>query len=650
MTVDVVGYLTGKGLELKRSDAHNVHTHCFFCSEDSTKRGRLYINVDPEADIPGLFKCFLCDEHGSFVSIKKHFGDEIERVEEQGEELFQIFRVAAAFYHDQLVEDHSEAFAWLRGPDRNLSVETIVNARLGYASGGLYRELRQHDFAVKDMLATGLIMEDRQTNRLTDSLHEMVTIPYFVAGNCVGIRGRAYPYDKNGDRPKYKTCGGTKSRLFNSDATWQVDEIVICEGEFDALSMQQIGVPAVGVPGARNWQESWDGYVDHMRQLWIVFDPDKTGQEGAKKLKDRFGARVKEVRLDNEGRPVDVTDWLSAGHTENDFEVAKRDAMSGGLLITVDEALAEHESTQGQQGFQFGNEELDHWIKPGLLPTQVMVVLAKTGTGKTIFLLNTMHRMRLVKGQEDLKFLFVSLEQTRGEWFERARRIHRFYNLDSTDKGALDFWRNNLMLIDKNRLSEAELVSALDDYEYRIGSPPDVVFIDYLGYWAQSFKGERYQRTSDAVMTLKAIAKDRRLPIITPHQVSRLAKNGEEPDADAARDAGVIEETADFLFLLWTQDAQHGRSFEEKSGLVHMRIGKSRHGGRGVKMDFQFAPISLALIPCHNTSDPRLLQQARDELRYEREYHDTWEQAVYRHVTGIEGHVEPRPGIQERLV
>lgn len=646
---DVLGYLQDKGLELKRSDASNVHTACFFCDEDPSKRGRMYVNIDADAEIPGLFKCFLCGTHGSLVSIKKHFGDPINEQEEHGDELSQIFRAAATYYHEQLGENPM-AFSWLRSRERNLSVETIVDARIGYATGGLYRRLKDEGFSTQDIVASGLVIEERASKRLVDSLNGMVTIPYFVAGNCVGVRGRSYPYDKTSNSPKYKTCGGTKAKLFNSDAVWQGDEIVICEGEFDALSLRQLGIAAVAVPGANVWQDAWDGYFIDMRRIWLAFDPDEAGEKGAKKLLDKFGPRVKSIRLEHDGSPVDVTDWVAAGGTAQDFEEAKSDALAGGLLVTVDDALAEHAETQGVQGIKFGTDELDRWLAPGLLPSQVMVILAKSGTGKTIFLLNTMQWMRMVPGQQDMKFLFVSLEQTRGEWFERARRIHRFYNVSAGDSDALDFWRNNLMIIDKNRLTETELVAALDDYEYRMGGPPDVVLVDYLGYWAQSFKGERYERTADAVMTLKAIAKDRRVPIITPHQVSRIAKYGEEPDVDAARDAGVIEETADFLFLLWTQDAALGRSEEEKSGVVHMRIGKSRHGGRGVKIDHQFAPLSLTLIPHLNTTDVKLLQRARDELKYEREYQDKWEQAVYRHRTGFQGHLEPMPGFQERMI
>jgi replicative DNA helicase len=312
--------------------------------------------------------------------------------------------------------------------------------------------------------------------------------------------------------------------------------------------------------------------------------------------------------------------------------------------VSVRDAIAEFEEVQGKTGIQTGLKILDNAIAPGLLPAQLMVVLAKSGVGKTLFLLNLMHRMSMVPGQEHLRFLFLSLEQTRGEWWDRARRIHRFYNIESTEQEAEAFWQDRLMIVDKNRLSEAEIVSALDDFDYQLGGQPDVIMLDYLGYWAQGFKGERYERVSDAVMNLKAMAKDRRIPIITPHQVSRGTKYGEEPDTDAARDAGVIEETADFVLLLWSPDTAVGRQEEEKSGVVQMKIGKSRHGGRGKRITLQFAPISLALVPQESTA---YAQMAVSELQFDREYGDSWERAVYRHRTGFRGTIKGDTAVQE---
>lgn len=649
MTVDVLGYLDGKGLPLKKAGGFEVNTTCFFHGEDPQSRGRLYINIDPEAEIPGLFMCQVCGEKGSIVSLKRHFGDPIDEggKEDDSNTTLEIFAVAADYYHRQLGL-FDDAFLWLRGEERGLEIETIVDRQVGYAyhDNGLYKHLREQGWTTAQIMRTGLVIEHQ--GKVRDSLRDMVTIPYFVAGNVVSIRGRAWPFtdeDKAAKKPKYKTCGGNSARLYNSDRTWECEELVVTEGEFDCMVMEQLGFPAVGVPGARIWQDSWDGYVANVRRVWLVFDRDTAGEAGAQKLTDRFGPKVKRVHLSEEGQKKDPTTWVvKEGHTAEDFRALMRDATKGGLLITVDEAFEEHGELIGRKGLKLGYELLDVVIDPGLIDGQVMVPLAKSGTGKTVFLLNIMQRIAMVPGQEDTPMLFISLEQTRGEWFERARRIWRFYNLDGTDQDCLDFWRDRLLLVDKNRINPTEFHSILDDYEYRQGRKPGVVCLDYIGYWARAFKGEPYQRVAEAIMMLKEIAKDRRIRVIAPHQVNRTTKYGEEPDIDSARDAGVIEETADYVFLLWSPDTQLGRPEEDKSGIVKVKIGKSRHGGRGVKIDLQLAPISLAMVPHGSSIHARM---ATKELAWDAK-NAKWDEAVYRHVTGIDGKVEGMPWLNGR--
>lgn len=627
MSVDVLRYLESKGLQLKRAGGWEIHTACMFCGEDPQARGRLYINTDPDAEIPGLFECKICDKHGALPTIQRFFGDEPERSKEDDDRWIgrrEIFAEAASYYHECLAE-HPDVYKWLRGPDRGLTLETIQKAQLGYANGGLLHHMREKGYQTKDLIETGLVVE--YSGRLQDSLREMVTIPYFVTGNVVTIRGRKWPFDGSG--AKYKTLGGNSVRLYNSDAVWDATELILTEGEFDALTVKQLGFDnVVACPGAGVWQDAWDGYLAQTRRVFAVFDNDAAGNKGLAKLLERFGPKIKPVNLSEEGK-CDPTTWVAQGGTPEEFQNLLS-ASIGGLLITVDEAEKEHSSLQGLEGLKFGIPKLDVTIAPGLLPSQVMVVLAKAGTGKTLFLLNLFQRILMCPGQEDFKILFISLEQTRGDWWERARRIYRFYNLDADDRECMDFWRERILLVDKNRLSEAELLTVLDDYRERMGADPDLVGIDYLGYWAQGFKGERYERVSDAIMSIKSVAKDRRLRVVTPHQVSRVAKYGEEPDADSARDAGVVEETADFLLTLWSPDAQLGRKEEDKSGIVSSRIGKSRHGGRGVKIDMQFAPLTLALVP---EGDP-LQHYARVELGLEQE-HQTWEDAIFAHRTGV---------------
>jgi hypothetical protein len=73
---------------------------------------------------------------------------------------------------------------------------------------------------------------------------------------------------------------------------------------------------------------------------------------------------------------------------------------------------------------------------------------------------------------------------------------------------------------------------------------------------------------------------------------------------------------------------------------VKVKIGKSRHGGRGMKLDLQLAPISLAMVPYGHSMHSRM---AVKELEWERKYHSKWPEAVYRHLTGVEGMIEGSP-------
>lgn len=620
---DILGYLQSKAPgPIKRAGGSEVHTPCWWCGEDQNKRGRLYINVNNDAAIPGLFQCKICGKKGAFPTIQRYFGDEPEH-EDSDSWMTQreVLQVAADFYHDCLA-DHSEVLSWLKGPERGLSLQTIVDYKLGYADGRLYNHLR-NQFSINEIQKTGLVWD--YNGRLRDSLIGMVTIPYFVAGNVAMIRGRAWPYDGSGQ--KYKTPPNQSSRLYGPDATWDANELICTEGEFDCLILRQLGFPnVVASPGAGIWQDSWDGYLSQAKRVFVVFDNDSAGALGRQKLKEKFDTKIRPVDLPGLGK-MDPTRWVQDGGTKEQFQQLLFKAASSGMLLTVDDAVEEHSELQTLQGLKLGFEKLDVVLAPGLLPGQVMVILAKTNVGKSLILFNMFERMLHVAGQENKKVLFLSLEMTRGDWFERARRIWRFYNLAGDDRECAEYWRSRIMMVDKNRMNLDEVNTVLDEFNERTGQPPDLVAIDYLGYWARAFRGDPYIRVSDAIMEAKGLAKDRRLRLVIPHQISRVAKFGEEPEIDNARDSGIVEETADFALTMWAPDAMIGRKEEDKSGIVNLRVGKSRHGGKGVQASFQFAPLTLAFVPME---DQRHASMAARELDMERR-RDTWEDAIYKH-------------------
>jgi archaellum biogenesis ATPase FlaH len=631
--MDIASYLAGKGISVRQAGANNVHVACFFCGEDTASRGRLYIATGPTEDAVGLYHCKLCDARGNLRTIQRHFGDEVvdNREADSFRSQQRVLQEAARFYADNL---HPDVEKWLK-QERCLTSETIEKHQFGWAPSedktALFRHLRSKGLDSRDILSTGLCVE--RNGGVRDFLQGLVTIPYHVSGQVVQIRGK----DMQG---KYVTPPGAKTRLFNTDALLGNEEVVLTEGEFDALVLEQMGYNAVASPGSNVWQDSWNGYFDEARVVYVVFDPDEPGKKGAAKIRDNLGnkAKIVELPLDGPGdlKDVDPSAMVAQGAIKDTFDGLFRAAiMANSLLITVDEAFVEWSEVQGMEGLKFGFEELDTAIAPGLLPSQVCLVLAKTNSGKTIILLNIFHRLATV--QPDAHVLFISLEQTRGDWFERARRIWNFYNLntprDQVNKLTLDFWRPRLEMVDKNRVTEDELVACIGEYELRHGRKPDLVAVDYLGYWAAGFKGrDRYEKVGDAIMSLKAVAKDQRVAILSPHQVNRGAEFGQEFEIDSARDSGAVEETADFVFTLWNPDSVRGVAAEDRSGVIKMKIGKSRHGGKGNVVSLQFAPLTLAMVPIEETAKLRL---ARDELKYVLQ-RDSWEHAIFRHRTGMQ--------------
>lgn len=624
---EIESYLISKGWTFKHGTGNNVYGACFFHGEEPNKRGRLYVNTDDNADVLGKFICFVCGETGALNKIRKHFGDEPLSTNKHilSESRSEILEAAANYYYENLLKN-DEALVYLL-EDRGLVFDTIEKHKIGWADGKLFEHLVGLGFSESDIRKTNLV-----TSNNKDFFNGVITIPYHVVGRVVQIRGKFIG-------GKYKGAPGQEAALFNSDCTLNYDNnesIVICEGEFDALVMSQLGYNAVGVPGAQTWKEAWTEYLSDFKKYIICFDNDSTGHKAAEKLASSLGPASKIVELpahdiDREEEKNDPSHLIvNVGWRREDFDRLFIGA-KGGLLVTVDDAKREWDEYQqlinSGAAVQFGIEMLDRAIFPGLMPAQVCVIIAKTGVGKTLTLLNTFERIR--RSQPEVDILFVSLEQTRGEWFDRARKIHSFYNLECNDSDVMDYYRDNLTLIDKNRVTEEELIQCIEQYEMEKGKKPGIIAVDYLGYWARSFKGEAYERTSAAIMALKAVAKDTRIPIIAPHQVSRMAETGEEPSLNSLRDSGVVEETADFVFALWTPDQRRNTNKEDRQGEIYWKILKSRHGGVGTKVSLQFDPLTLAMVP---KGDP-LWQRAKDGHDMYMNG-DTYEEALYRHRTG----------------
>jgi len=150
-----------------------------------------------------------------------------------------------------------------------------------------------------------------------------ITIPIYDV-NDIHLFNK-YRRDPAGDigdttNPKYRYDKGAKISLYGINKPI-ADQVIICEGEFDAMILQSKGFCAVtSTGGAMSFQEEWKKYfVD--KDVYVCFDNDKAGTEGKIKVL-KILPWAKNLPLPGEvGDHGDITDYFIKLHkTENDFK------------------------------------------------------------------------------------------------------------------------------------------------------------------------------------------------------------------------------------------------------------------------------------------------------------------------------------------
>lgn len=123
--------------------------------------------------------------------------------------------------------------------------------------------------------------------------------------------------------PKYTYDKGATVNLFNIEVLFQKPEkVVICEGEFDVMVLESLGIHAVtSTGGATSFQESWVPFFKDL-DVYVCMDNDDAGQKGLVKICN-FLPDAKYVPLPAEvGDHGDITDFfVKLKKTKKDFEI-----------------------------------------------------------------------------------------------------------------------------------------------------------------------------------------------------------------------------------------------------------------------------------------------------------------------------------------
>lgn len=147
--------------------------------------------------------------------------------------------------------------------------------------GPVYRYLTE-ERKISPFVLTQYRVGEHKTNaemcfaQFSDNGKAVVFVKY------VGVRRRP-----DGGKVEYSDPKGASPGLWGKHAVGsETDELVITEGELDAVSVAEVGFPAVSVPnGAGNakWIERDWRWLLQFRSIILCFDPDQAGREGLEK-------------------------------------------------------------------------------------------------------------------------------------------------------------------------------------------------------------------------------------------------------------------------------------------------------------------------------------------------------------------------------
>lgn len=116
-----------------------------------------------------------------------------------------------------------------------------------------------------------------------ESARGYLAIPYLTDAGPVNFNFRCiqgHNCKEISYHSKYVRSKGSGVNLYGVQSVASAGEwIVVTEGEIDALTWQQVGVPAIGIPGAENWKEHWSNVFEDFSRVYLAEDGDGAGKD-----------------------------------------------------------------------------------------------------------------------------------------------------------------------------------------------------------------------------------------------------------------------------------------------------------------------------------------------------------------------------------
>ena len=379
------------------------------------------------------------------------------------------------------------------------------------------------------------------------------------------------------DNNKIPKMKAGSSEIFNIDILQTSNQnVVIVEGEFDALSIIEAGNDAIALGSTTNVDKflKWlkEKNIQPHQPLVLNLDADDAGQ----KATDKLTAELRKMKI----KFYEIDLILKDCKDQNESLMKFRKKFFQ-MVATIPHQLqqlqqdARYKLTDfakidtweknirtGHKAISTGWQSLDNALDGGLY--EGLYVLPGTpGTGKTAFAM----QMAFQIAQQKKDILYISMEMSEEELYERhisrisyqlfwndeknqhkAKTVHSIIQEGQTVPQAREIFKKVAPYFrtecSVGTLDADDIRKIVEIYEYELNSLP-VVFIDYL----QILKAHDPHMTDKQavdynVLRLKQLSRDFKIPVVILSSMNRMSYSDIISMA-ALKESGAIEYTAD---------------------------------------------------------------------------------------------------------
>lgn len=232
--------------------------------------------------------------------------------------------------------------------------------------------------------------------------------------------------------------------------------------------------------------------------------------------------------------------------------------------------------------------DLDKYLL-GLHPSDMVIVAARPGMGKTSFALN----MSLKAAQEGYPVAIFSLEMSADQLVTRMLSSESMIDQQKLRSGNISMDEIERMIKTASHLSELPIyiddtpgISAMEirgkarrlKAKHGLG----LIVIDYLQLMQSHKRTEnRQQEVSEISRSLKALARELDVPLMALSQLSRAVEQttDKKPALSHLRESGSLEQDSDCVMFIHRPEYYDKET--EKTNIAEIIIAKHRHGPTG---------------------------------------------------------------------